>query len=121
MTPVFALRLCLDLLAAGLLVFGLSYWWLGNGPHEAAGLALFVLIAVHNVFNRRWYRSAARGRLDPARVFGIGATAILASAAVLLVATSAAITTAAPDWLPPAVGAAAKRLHAWAAYGCLRP
>ena len=42
MSRVFLMRLGFDLVAAALLLFCLSYWWLGNVTHEVAGTALFL-------------------------------------------------------------------------------
>ena len=116
MTPAFALRLCLDLVAAGLLVFGLSYWWLGDDAHQVAGLVMFGLVAVHNVFNRRWYGRAAQTRHQPASLFNVGVTAILVATMLLLLGTSAAITTYLPEWIPANMSFAARQLHVLAAY-----
>ena len=62
MNRLFLLRLAFDLTAASLLLIGLAYWWLGNIAHEVAGTAMFVLLIVHNVFNRRWYGTVPRTR-----------------------------------------------------------
>ena len=48
-------RLALDFIAAIMLLVGLSYWWLGNAVHELVGTGMFLLVIVHNGFNRRWY------------------------------------------------------------------
>lgn len=116
MTPLFGLRLCLDLLAAGLLVFGLSYWWLGDTAHQLAGTVMFGLLTVHNLFNRRWWGRAAQDRRRPEAAFGIAATLVLALAAAALLATSAMITTALPDWMSPGPGFTARQVHVLAAY-----
>jgi hypothetical protein len=116
MAPLFALRLTLDLAAAGLLLFGLSYWWLGNVAHEIAGTGILLLVLLHNGFNRRWYGTAIRTRTDAARLFSVCATLVLAAAMLLLLATSAMITNALPDWLPSGPAFTARQAHVLAAY-----
>ena len=64
MHPVFLVRLAFDFIAAGLLLIGLSYWWLGNTVHELAGTAMFLLVILHNAFNRRRYGAISRTRRE---------------------------------------------------------
>lgn len=116
MNAALAARLSFDLAAAGLLLFGLSYWWLGGNAHEAAGLAMFLLVVLHNGFNRRWYGHAARSRHAPASLFNVGVTLALVAAMLLLLATSALITTMLPEWLPPGAAFTARQIHVLAAY-----
>ena len=116
MSPVFALRLCLDLLAAGLLVFGLSYWWLGDTAHQAAGMAMFLLVAGHNVFNRRWYGRAAKARHDARSLFNVGVTVVLLTTMAALLATSAMLATFLPEWIPSSAAGGARQVHVLAAY-----
>ena len=68
MGTILRLRLLLDLIAVSLIIACLAYWWLDNLSHELFGTALFVLIVVHNVFNRRWYGGVSRRKLDAVRV-----------------------------------------------------
>ena len=116
MTPVFAIRLCFDLTAAGLLVFGLSYWWLGDTAHEAAGVCMFLLVAAHNVFNRRWYRQVAKRRQIGASLFNVCVTAALVTTMLALLATSAMLTRFLPEWISPDAAGAAQQAHVLAAY-----
>jgi hypothetical protein len=115
-TPVFALRLSFDLAAAGLLLFGLSYWWLGDVAHEIAGTLLLLLVLLHNELNRRWYGKAVRARLNPDRLFNLGVTLVLVIAMLLLLVTSAMITNLLPDWLPAGAAFTARQAHVLAAY-----
>ena len=116
MTPVFALRLCFDLLAAGLLVFGLSYWWLGDAAHEAAGVVMFLLVAVHQVFNRRWYGRAVKARHGVPSLLNVGITLVLVATMVPLLVTSAMLTTFLPEWISPVAAGIAGQAHVLAAY-----
>jgi len=90
LNPVFLLRLAFDFVSAGLLLFALSYWWLGNGAHELAGTAFFVLLIVHNVFNRRFYGISAKaarggGLINASVTLGLlGAMTVLLVTSVLI-------------------------------------
>lgn len=119
MSRVFALRLWLDGLAAVLLVFGLSYWWLGNVAHEIAGTAMFLLLIAHNVFNRRWYGNLPRTRREPRSIFNIAITAGLLLVMLALLATSILISNALAPFLPPWGGFTVRQIHTLAAYWVL--
>lgn len=116
MTPIFLLRLALDLLAVSLLVAAMAYSWLGNVAHEVAGTAIFALLVLHNVFNRRWYgtlvkrRSGARGIVT--RVINLS---LLATMLGLLV-TSIVISQSVFAFLSIATTFTARQLHTMAAY-----
>lgn len=119
MNHLFHLRLALDLIAAGLLVFGLSYWWLGNVAHELAGTAMFLLIIVHNMFNRRWYGAIARTYPQPRSLFNIAATGLLAIAMLVLLLTSILISSALSGIMSAYGGFTVRQIHTLAAYWAL--
>lgn len=115
-THSLALRLILDLIAAGLLLVALAYHWLGNTVHELVGTALFLLLVAHGVFHRRWYGGipkagrAARGRLD------IGFTLLLLVAMLALFVTSALISNTLYTLIALDGGFTARQIHTLAAY-----
>ncbi len=119
MSRVFALRLWLDGLAAVLLVFGLSYWWLGNVTHEIAGTAMFVLLIAHNLFNHRWYGNLPRTRREPRNLFNVLVTGGLLVAMLALLVTSVLISNALASVLPPWGGFIVRQIHTVAAYWVL--
>jgi hypothetical protein len=80
---VFRIRIVLDFVAIGLFIACLAYWWLDNLSHELFGTLLFLLIIMHNVFNRRWYGKIARSASDLPR--GINATIIVSLAVGMMV------------------------------------
>jgi hypothetical protein len=92
MTSTFRVRLLLDFLSIGLIVACLAYWWLDNLSHELFGTALFLLVIIHNVFNRRWYGGVARGRRDFARWFNIATIFSVAMLMLLMLVTSLLIS-----------------------------
>ena len=119
MNNAFRLRLFLDCVAIGLTIACLAYWWLDNLSHELFGTALFVLVAVHNVFNRRWYGTAARGRRDPARLFNIGTILCLAIAMLVMLATSLLISRDLFAFMAVDGAFAIREIHMFAAYWLL--
>lgn len=119
MSRVFALRLWLDGLAAVLLVFGLSYWWLGNVAHEIAGTVMFILLIAHNLFNRRWYGNLPKTRREPRSLFNVLVTGGLLLAMLALLVTSVLISNALAPILPPWGGFTVRQIHTVAAYWAL--
>lgn len=119
MNTVFLLRLLFDLLAAGLLVFGFSYWWLGNVAHELAGTAMFLLLIVHNVFNRRFYGTLARTRREARSLFNVAVALALLTAMAALLVTSVLISNALSGFMSVYGGFTVRQLHTLAAYWAL--
>jgi len=118
-TPVFGLRLALDFLGLGLFLFGFSYWWLGNGAHEAAGTAFFALLVAHNVFNRRWWARAATRAPTPRTLADTTVTLSLATAMAALLGTSVLISQTLSPWLSAFGGFTVRQIHTLAAYWAL--
>lgn len=119
MQPLLPMRLAFDLVAAALLVFGLSYWWLGNVAHEIAGTAMFLLLLLHNVFNRRFYGRIAKTRRDTRALFNVVATVALLVAMLTLLVTSVLISNALSGLLSAFGGFTVRQIHVLAAYWAL--
>lgn len=115
MNPIFRLRLFLDLFATLLLVFALSYWWLGNVPHEVAGTVLFVLLFAHNAFNRRWYGRSAKRHAPRSRI-DLAATSLLLASMMALLVTSLLISNSLAGLFPFENSYTAQQVHVCAAY-----
>ncbi len=92
MSNIFRLRLFLDFLAICLVIACLGYWWLDNLSHELFGTALFILVIIHNVFNRRWYGRVSKDRRDAVRIFNILTVICLATAMLIILVTSLLIS-----------------------------
>lgn len=90
---VFLLRLALNGVAAGLLLFAFSYYWQGNAAHEVAGTAMFILLVVHGAFHRRWFVTLVKKRPNVQRSkFNIALTFVLLIGMFALLATSLVIS-----------------------------
>jgi Domain of unknown function (DUF4405) len=119
LSPIFLTRLGLDLIAAGLLLFAFSYWWLGNVAHELAGTAMFLLVIGHNVFNRRWYSTIPKVRREARSLFNIAVTFLLLVAMLALLLTSVLISNALSGIMSAYGGFTARQIHTLAAYWVL--
>lgn len=116
MSRIFLMRLGFDLVAAALLLFCLSYWWLGNVTHEVAGTALFLLLILHNVFNRRWYANAAAKGRQRRGLFNLTATALLVVSMLVLLVTSLLISNALSPIMSAYGGFTVRQIHIAASY-----
>ena len=119
MNHVFLLRLALDGLALCLLMVGLAYWWLGNLVHELVGTGMFLLLIVHNVFNRRWYGTIPKARREPRAQLNIWLTLVLALMMLTLLITSVMISKALSGIMVPFAGFTVRQVHTLAAYWVL--
>ena len=119
MNPVFLLRLAFDLTAASLLLIGLAYWWLGNALHELAGTAMFLLLLVHNIFNRRWYGTVPKTPREPRGLFNVGVTFLLLIGMAALLITSVLISNTLSAFMSSFGGFTARQIHVLAGYWVL--
>lgn len=116
MNRAFVLRLALDFTAAGLLLAALAYWWLDNTAHELIGTGMFLLVLVHNVFNRRWYGRLSKEARQPRGLITIGLNATLVVIMLALLITSVMISRSVFGFLPIDPDRWVRELHLLAAY-----
>jgi Domain of unknown function (DUF4405) len=116
---VFLLRLALDLLAVGLLLAAYAYNSFGNAAHEVIGTALFALLAIHNIFNRRWYGTIAKRRREVRGAIAKVINLSLLGTMLSLLVTSVVISQTVFSFLPVASSFTARQAHTLAAYGAL--
>jgi len=119
MNSLFLWRLVFDVIAAGLLLIGLSYWWLGNTVHELVGTGMFLLVIVHNGFNRRWYGTIPRTRREARGLINTGLTLLLLIAMLALLITSVLISNTLSGLMSRYGGFTARQVHTLAAYWVL--
>lgn len=119
MNPVFLLRLLLDCIAAGLLLFAFAYFWQGNAAHELAGISLFLLIVVHTIFQRRWFSGIAKGVRERRGTFNIVLTFVLLAGMLALLGTSLIISETLFAALRLDDDFTARQVHAGIAYWLL--
>ena len=113
------IRLILDFASLALVVLCLAYWWLGNLSHELFGTALFALVIVHNVINRRWYSNAARNLGDGSRLLNAATIACLATVMTVMLVSSVLISLDLFPFLSLDGAFAVREIHMFAAYWLL--
>jgi hypothetical protein len=115
----FLLRLVLDGIAAGSLLVGLAYYWLGNAAHELVGTGMFLLVLLHNFFNRRWWGNVKKARRGARGWFDVALTLSLLGAMLALVWSSVLISQTVFSFLAPEGGFTTRQIHALAAHWVL--
>ncbi len=110
------LRMVLDTIAACLLLAGLAYYWVDNTTHELIGTGMFLLVMLHNVFNRRWYGNMPRQRRQGSGLMNIGTTAILLITMLVLLVSSVLVSQTVFAFLGYESGPTARQVHLVAAH-----
>ena len=110
-------KVALDIALAVVLVAVMATALVQEAPHEWLGVALFVLMVIHVVFNRRWLASVFRGRYDALRVLQIIVLVGLLACVVGQVASSLVLSKHVFGFLPALPGAGwARRVHMICSY-----
>ena len=110
-------KIVLDVAMAVVLVAIMVTALVQEAPHEWLGVALFVLMAVHVVLNRRWLAAVFRGRHSALRVVQIVVVAGLVVCIVGQLASSLVLSKHAFGFLPALPGAGwARRVHMICSY-----
>ena len=119
MNTLFLLRIVLNCMAAGLLLFAFAYYWQGNGAHELAGLGMFLLLIAHNLFHRRWFATLSKKTIRARGPFNLALTFVLLAGMLALLGTSMMISeTLFASWRL-ADDFTARQIHAGLAYWLL--
>jgi hypothetical protein len=116
---VFRIRLLLDFLAVALIIACLAYWWLDNLSHELFGTALFALVIVHNVFNRRWYGGVTKRRMDATRIVNLVTIFCLATGMTVMLVTSLLVSRDLFPFTALSGAFAVREIHMFAGYWVL--
>jgi len=116
---VFRLRLLLDFVAIALVIACLAYWWLDNLSHELFGTALFVLVILHNVFNRRWYGGVTKRRMDATRIVNLVTIFCLAIGMTVMLVTSLMVSRDLFPFTALSGAFAVREIHMFAGYWVL--
>jgi hypothetical protein len=109
----------LDFTAAGLLLAALAYWWLDNTAHELIGTGMFLLVIVHNVFNRWWYGTITRDRRAPRGLITTVLNLSLLTVMLVLLITSLMISRDVFGFLSLGGGFTMREIHKLASHWAL--
>ena len=112
-----AVKIALDIALALVLVAVMTTALVQEAPHEWLGVALFVLMTVHIVLNRKWLAAVFRGRYGALRVLQVVMLVGLVACVVGQIASSLVLSKHAFGFLPALPGAGwARRVHMLCSY-----
>ncbi|MEH7012295.1 DUF4405 domain-containing protein [Neobacillus niacini] len=82
------IRLVIDLSMTVLMLVAIAYQITGNTTHELVGVILFLLFIVHNILNRRWFKTIFKGKHNVRRILSIVVNLLfLVSMAVVMISS----------------------------------
>ncbi len=58
----------IDIVMSLLLLFLTAFQVTGDSVHEWLGISMSVLLIIHNILNRKWYKSVFKGKYSPYRI-----------------------------------------------------
>lgn len=65
------IRLVIDFSMTVLMLVAMAYHITGNAIHELVGVFLLVLFLLHNILNRRWYKTIFKGKHNFRRILSL--------------------------------------------------
>lgn len=71
------IKIPLDISMTILFLLQMAYHLIGDMLHEWLGIALFILLVLHNFLNWKWYVGLRKGRYTPARIFHLAVNCLL--------------------------------------------
>lgn len=63
-------QIIIDIAMTVILPVLMAYELIGEAAHEWIGTAMFLMLILHNILNRQWYKNLTRGRYSVVRVLG---------------------------------------------------
>ncbi|WP_224752363.1 DUF4405 domain-containing protein [Metabacillus arenae] len=86
------IRLVNDLVMTVLMLVAMAYHITGNTIHELIGVCLFGLFIVHNILNRRWYKTVIKGKYNGPRILKIAVNLLFLVSMVVVIISSLPIS-----------------------------
>lgn len=119
MNPKLTIKLLTDLGLTVSVLAAFAYHLTGPAAHEWVGLAMFVLLLVHNGLNWRWYRTMGRVGAGLHSRLSLAVTLVLLTVAVTLLITSLLVSREIFSFIQVNNGFLLRQIHTLAAYWIL--
>jgi hypothetical protein len=110
------IRLVIDLAMTVLMVVAMAYHVTGNTIHELVGVVLFVLFIVHNILNRRWYKTIIKGKYHVQRILKIVVNLLFLISMVVVMISSVPISRDIFPYFPINSDMIVRQIHVLTAY-----
>jgi hypothetical protein len=109
-------RIIIDLAMTLLLLCAYAYRITGDAAHEWIGICVFALFIVHNIINRKWYKSIFKGTYTPRRAIMTACNVALVFTMGALLVTGLLQSRAVLAFLHLPGGMVLRQIHTTAAY-----
>lgn len=107
----------IDIVMSVLLLFLTAFQVTGESAHEWLGISMTVLLIIHNILNRKWYKAILKGKYSPYRTAVTAANiSLLVSIALTAVSGMAMSNNAVPFMYGIINVMTARKLHLAMAY-----
>jgi Domain of unknown function (DUF4405) len=110
------IRLVIDLAMTVLMLVVMAYHVTGNTIHELVGVVLFVLFIVHNILNRRWYKTIIKGKYHVQRILKIVVNLLFLISMVVVMISSVPISRDIFPYFPINSDMIVRQIHVLTAY-----
>ncbi|MGA5692665.1 DUF4405 domain-containing protein [Cytobacillus pseudoceanisediminis] len=116
MNRLMVFRLGVDLAMTVLMLVAMAYHITGNTIHEVVGVVLLVLFIIHNVLNRRWYKTIIKGKYNAQRVLKIAVNLLFLVSMVVVMISSVPISQDIFPFFPINNDMIIRQIHVLTAY-----
>ncbi|WP_311594612.1 DUF4405 domain-containing protein [Priestia endophytica] len=99
-----------------LMLVVMAYHVTGNTIHELVGVVLFVLFIVHNILNRRWYKTIIKGKYHVQRILKIVVNLLFLISMVVVMISSVPISRDIFPYFPINSDMIVRQIHVLTAY-----
>jgi hypothetical protein len=110
------IKLVIDLAMTVLMLVAMAYHITGNTIHELVGAVLLVLFIVHNILNRRWYKTIIKGKYNIRSVLRIAVNLLFLVSMVVVMISSAPIARDIFPFFPINNDMIVRQVHVLTAY-----
>ena len=94
-----------------LILLQMAYHLIGDSLHSWGGMMLFILIALHNIADRKWYSGLRKGKYTPLRFFHTVINFLLLASFLGLAVSAAFLSTTLSTFLRWNMTLTGRRMH----------
>lgn len=110
------IKLVIDFVMTVLMLVAMAYHITGSTIHELVGAVLLVLFIVHNILNRRWYKTIIKGKYNIRSILRIAVNLLFLVSMVVVMISSAPISRDIFPFFPINNDMIIRQIHVLTAY-----
>lgn len=110
------IKLGIDLVMTALMIVAMAYYTTGNTVHELVGILLIGLFIVHNILNRKWYKTIFKGKYNVRRILNITVNVLFLISMIVVMISSVPISMDVFPFITASNGMAWRQIHALTSY-----